>query len=56
MLSDGSLKDEAQRTSLSDSNTYSGVRSFGIVGWERIDIVTAVAVGQRNRCRYAAAL
>ena len=39
-----------------DLNTCSGVRSLGIVGWARSAIVTAGAVGQRNKGRDAAAL
>ena len=52
----GSPDDDAWRMPVSDSNTCSGVRLLGIVGWERSAIVTAGAVGQRNWGEYAAAL
>ena len=41
---------------VSDSNACLDVRSLGIMGWARSAIVTAVAIGQRNRGRDEAAL
>ena len=51
-----SPNDDTWRMPVSDSNACSGVRSLGIVGWARSAIVTAGAVEQRNRGKYAAAL
>ena len=39
-----------------DSNACLGVRSLGIMGWSCSAIVTAGAVGKRNRGRDAEAL
>ena len=48
--------DNAWRMSVSESNACLGVRLLGIMGWARSAIVTAGAVGQRNRGKDEAAL
>ena len=56
MVRVGSTNDNAWRMPVSDSNTCSGVRSFGIVGWARSVIVTAGVVDQMNWGKDVAAL
>ena len=52
----GSPDDDAWRIPVSDLNACSGVRSLVILGWACSAIVTAGAVDQSNRVKYAVAL
>ena len=52
----GSPDYNARRMPVLYSNACSGVRLLGIVGWERSAIVTAGAVGKRNRGKDVVAL